>query len=196
MRGFTYVLANIVFRLFFRVEVVNADKVPLTGSALFCANHNTMIDMFFLGFKLKRWINWMAKEELFRNPIAAYIFRKLGAFPIKRGSGDIGSIKVVYKLLQEGNIVGIFPHGKRIDPAKIETAKIKPGAAMIAVNAGVPIIPAHISGGYKIFGKIRVVYGDPFIIGNKKDEKYTREELEELSKEIMKRVFSLAEGIN
>ena len=193
MRSFTYVLTNIIFKLFFRVEIVNADKVPLTGPALFCANHNTMIDMFFLGFRLKRWIHWMAKEELFRNPVAAFIFKSLGAFPIKRGSGDVGSIKIAYKLLQEGNIVGIFPHGKRIDPAKIEAAKIKPGAAMIAINTGVPVIPAHIRGSYRIFGKIKVVYGDPFVIGGKNDEKYTKEELAEFSKEIIKRIYSLAE---
>jgi len=193
MKGFAYVLTNIIFKLFFRVEIVNADKVPSTGPALFCANHNTMLDMFFLGYRLKRWIYWMGKEELFRNPITSFIFKSLGSFPIKRGAGDVGSIKNAFKILQEGHIVGIFPHGTRIDPAKIDSAKIKPGAAMIAVNAGVPIIPAHIKGSYRIFGKIKVVYGDPFVIGSKKDEKYTREELAELSKDIIKRIYSLAE---
>jgi 1-acyl-sn-glycerol-3-phosphate acyltransferase len=194
MRGFVYALTNIIFALFFKVEIVNANKVPLKGPALFCANHNTMLDMFFLGYKLKRWINWMAKEELFKNPITSFIFKSLGAFPVKRGTGDVGSIKIAYKLLQEGNIVGIFPHGKRIDPAKIDTAKIKPGAAMIAVNAGVPIIPAYIQGSYRIFGKMKIIYGDPFSIEIKKDEKYSREELAEISKDIIKRVFSLAGG--
>jgi 1-acyl-sn-glycerol-3-phosphate acyltransferase len=193
MKSFVYILTNIIFKLFFRVEIVNADKVPLTGSALFCANHNTMLDMFFLGYRLKRWINWMAKEELFKNPITSFIFKSLGAFPVKRGTGDVGSIKSAYKILQEGHILGIFPHGTRIDPAKIDSARIKPGAAMIAVNAGVPIIPAYIEGSYRIFGRIKVIYGDPFSIGSKKDEKYTREELAELSKEIIKRIYLLAE---
>jgi 1-acyl-sn-glycerol-3-phosphate acyltransferase len=194
MKGFAYVLTNIIFKLFFRVEVVNREKVPASGPALFCANHNTILDMFFFGFRLKRWIHWMGKEELFRNPLAAALLKSLGAFSVKRGTGDVGSIKIAYKLLEEGKIVGIFPHGTRIDPSKIETARIKPGAAMIAANAGVPVIPAYIQGNYRIFSKMRVIYGDPFRIESKQDGKYTKEDWAEFSRDIIKRVYSLAEG--
>lgn len=193
MKVFAYILTNIVFKLFFRVEVINAEKVPQSGPALLCANHNTMLDMFFLGYRLKRWIYWMGKEELFKNPLLGAILRSLGTFPVKRGAGDVGSIKIAYNLLKRDKIVGIFPHGTRIDPTKVETARIKPGAAMIAVNAGVPIIPANIQGNYRIFGKIKVIYGDPFTIENKQDGKYSKEEIAELGRDIIKRVYSLAE---
>ena len=66
MKKFALFLTGIFFRLFYKVELVNKDKVPARGAALFCANHNSMLDMFFLGYKLKRWIHWMAKEELFK----------------------------------------------------------------------------------------------------------------------------------
>lgn len=194
MKKFAIIITNIVLKLFFRVEIVNRHKVPAEGPALFCANHNTMLDMLFLGFKLDRWIYWMAKDELFKNPISAFFYRSLGAFPVKRGVGDVGSIKNAYKLLDERKIVGIFPHGTRIDPSKIETIKVKPGAAMIAVNTGVPIIPATVQGSYKLFSKMKVIYGDPFVIENTKDKKYTKEDLSELSRDIIKRVYSLVEG--
>lgn len=195
MRKFARIITNIVFKLFFRVEVVNPEKVPAEGPALLCANHNTLLDMFFLGFRLERWIYWMAKEELFRNRITAYVLRKLGAFPIKRGTGDVSSIKNAYKLLEDNKLVGIFPHGTRIDPSNIETMRVKPGAVMIAVNAGVPIIPATVCGSYKLFSRIKVIFGDPFYIDNQdKDKKLSKQEMSELSKDIIRRVYSLSEA--
>ncbi len=193
MKRFTYIVTRIFFTIFYRIEVINIEKVPQDGPALFCANHNTMIDMFFLGFKLKRWIYWMAKEELFRNPLMAVLLRSLGAFPIKRGKGDVGSIKNTYKLLKKGKMVGIFPHGTRLDPSKLETTRVKPGAAMIAVNAGVPIVPAMVQGSYKLFSKMKVIYGDPFMLENPEGGKLTSEELKEMSRDIIKRIYSLAE---
>lgn len=193
MKRLAIIISNIVFKLFFRVEVVNMNKVLSKGPAILCANHNNLLDMFFLGYKLNRWIYWMAKDELFKNPVAAFVYSKLGAFPVKRGKGDVGSIKSAYKLLDEGKIVGIFPQGTRIAPAKIETVKVKPGAAMIAVNTGVPIIPAAVQGSYKLFSKMRVIYGDPFFIESENEKKYTKEELTQLSRDIIKRIYMLAE---
>lgn len=192
MKIFARIITNIVLRLLFRIEVINSEKIPAEGPVLFCANHNSILDMFFLGFKIKRWIHWMAKEELFRNPVLSYIITKLGAFPVKRGKGDVGSIKYAYKLLGEDKIVGIFPQGTRIDPEKIETARIKPGAAMIAANTGVKVLPATVSGSYRIFSRMKVVFGEPFVI-KKEGEKPTREELTKISRDIIKRVYSLSE---
>ena len=192
MRTLARIVANIVFKLFFKVEVINCEKVPAEGPVLFCANHNSILDMFFLGYKINRWIYWMTKEEAFRNPILGFIIKKLGAFPVKRGKGDVGSIKYAYKLLSENKIVGIFPQGTRVNPNKIETARIKPGAAMIAANTGVKVLPATVTGSYKLFSKMKVIYGEPFVI-KKKGEKPTKEELTKISRDIIKRVYALSE---
>jgi 1-acyl-sn-glycerol-3-phosphate acyltransferase len=193
MRAFARLITKIIFKILFKVEVINLSKVPVEGSALVCANHNTILDMFFLGYKLKRWIHWMAKEELFRNSIAAYVLRKLGAFSVKRGRGDVSSIKNAYKLLEDGKLVGIFPHGTRIDSTNIEKARVKSGAVMIAVNAGVPIVPATVSGSYKLFSRMKIIFGDPFYI-EKKEEKFTKEEISDLSKDIVRKIYSLSEA--
>ncbi len=196
MRKFAIIITTIFFNLFYRVEVINKEYIPKEGAAIFCSTHTTILDMFFLGYKIDRWIHWMAKEELFRNPISRIIYTSLGAFPVKRGRGDVGSIKVAYKHLQEGRIVGIFPQGTRV--AKVKTAKVrvKSGAAMLAVNSGAQIIPALVVGSHRIFSRIRVVYGKPFTIPVKEDgSKYTAEELTQISNDIMDRVNSL-EGVS
>lgn len=193
MKKFAKFITKMVLTIFFKVEVYNRHKVPTDGPALLCANHNTILDMFFLGYKLDRWIYWMAKEELFKSKISGFIFKNLGAFPVKRGTGDVSSVKSAYKLLNDNKIVGIFPHGTRIDPSKIDTAKVKSGAAMIAANTGVPIIPATVIGNYKLFSRMRVVFGDPFVI-EAQDKKLTKEDLSEMSRDIIKRVYKLSEG--
>lgn len=191
MKKFAVLITKLFFGVFYNVELVNPEKVPAEGSAILCANHNTMLDMFFLGYKLKRWIYWMAKEELFKNPIAAWALRKLGAFPVKRGKGDVSSIKTAYKHLDEGHIIGIFPQGTRINASKADTIRIKSGAAMLASNSGTVIVPAAVQGSYKLFSRMKVIYGDPFKIES--DRKYTGEELSEISREIVKRIYALLE---
>ncbi len=196
MKKFAIFLTKLVFNLFFRVEIHNSENIPKEGPALLCATHKNMLDMFFLGYKLNRWIYWMAKEELFRNPVSGFIFKKLGAFPIKRGKGDVGSIKTAYKHFQEGNIVGIFPQGHRIKAGNRKTSAIKPGAALLATNAGVKVIPASVEGDYRLFGKIRVIYGEPYMIEAEQDKKLTSAELSEISRGIMERIYSLTERAN
>jgi 1-acyl-sn-glycerol-3-phosphate acyltransferase len=194
MKWIARAITRIFFKLFYRVQVVNKEAIPEKGPFLICAHHNTILDMFFIGYKLKRWIYWMAKEELFKNPIAGFIFRSLGAFSIKRGKGDVGSIKTALKLLQDGHIVGIFPHGTRVKQSDRKTARIRSGAAMLAVNSGCMVIPAAVVGSYKIFGRRRVIFGEPFDVGADTNRKYSSAELTDISIEIMKRVDSLEEA--
>lgn len=193
MKKFAYAITTIFFKLFYRLEVTNLELIPEKGAAILCSAHNTMLDMFFLGVKLKRWVNWMAKEELFKNPIVGYIFKKLGAFPVKRGKGDVGSIKTAYKLLNDGEIVGIFPQGTRVHARNAKSVRIKPGAAMLAVNANAMIIPAVVQGSYKLFSRMRVKYGEPFRIDAEDGKKLSTEELTAISDDIMRRVYALME---
>jgi 1-acyl-sn-glycerol-3-phosphate acyltransferase len=193
MKTFAVLVTKLVFRVFYKVEVINEGFVPKEGPALLCATHNTFMDMFFLGYKLDRWVYWMAKEELFKNPILGYIIKKLGAFPVKRGKGDIGSIKTAYKLLKDGKIVGIFPQGTRVKAGNVKQTRVKPGAAMLAVNSGAVIIPAVVQGSYKIFSKILVKFGEPFKLEIEEGVKPTTEELTRLSEDIMSKVNSLME---
>ena len=124
------------------------------------------------------------------------MFPRLGAFPIKRGKGDVGSIKTAYKHFEDGNIVGIFPQGTRVKANNRNSAGIKPGAALLATNAGVKVIPASVEGNYRLFGKIRVVFGEPYMIEVEKGKKLTSDELSEISRGIMQKIYSLSESVN
>mgnify|MGYP001019967909 CR=1 FL=1 len=193
MIEFLRLIVSAIFAVFYRVEVINANNVPESGPVLICANHNGIMDMFFIGYKIKRYVHYMAKEELFKIPLLGYIIKCLGAFPVKRGKGDVSAIKTVFKLLDEGKIVGIFPEGTRTRGKRKKDIKIKPGAAMIALRSGVDVIPVAVKGNYRLFSKVKVVFGKPFKIEAEEGKKYRNSELEKISEGIMKRVYALLE---
>jgi len=151
-------------KFLYRLEVTGLENIPAEGGVILCSNHPWTFDMFFIACKVKRLVHYMAKEELFKNPILAYILTKLGAFPVKRGTGDINSIRTALKILKEGKILGILPEGTRTGFNTLRKVKPKAGAALIAVKANVPIVPAAISGDYrKLFSKVKVKFENHFI---------------------------------
>lgn len=193
MDRFVKFLLKIYFGIFYKVEIKGMENVPKEGGVILCANHIGQLDMFFIGYKIKRLVHFMAKAELFNSRIVAWFLKGVGAFPVKRGTGDIGAAKTVYKLLKSGKIVGILPEGTRTRGKNLGDIKVKAGAAMFAVNAGVPILPVGVDGTYKFFTKVRVVIGKPYRIEADPERKLTPEELADLSEDIMRRVYALLE---
>src|SRR5690606_29770761 len=92
----------------------------------------------------KRQVCFMAKEELFRIPLFGGLIRQLGAFPVKRGTGDRGAFRAARSALAAGKVVGMFPEGTRYKDGKIHP--LKPGAALLAAESGALVLPMVITG--------------------------------------------------
>lgn len=192
MVAFTRFLLSIVFTVFYRVEIIGKEKLPSEGPVVLCSNHIGQMDMFFIGYRLKRLVHYMAKHELFKIPVIGFIIKNLGAFPVRRGTGDVKAIKTSLNLLKNGNIVGIYPEGTRVKEGT--TVDIKPGAAMLVQKTGALVMPVAIKGKYRIFSKVKVVFGEPFSLNMDSGKKYSNSELVEKTEYIMERVYSLLEG--
>ncbi len=187
-----YSFARVVFVLYFalfnRVKIKGLENVPSKGPLLLFANHPSALDMFLIAAYMKRRVHYMAKVELFKNPILAFLLKRVGAFPVSRGKGDVGSVKTVYKLLEQGEVVGVFPEGTRT--RKKDPTRRKAGAAMLAIHSNAPILPVGVSKLNKRSWEI--VFGQPFIMSAKNEgEHASKEELIEATSEIMNKIYGL-----
>ena len=132
-------------RLCYRFQVFGAEHLPPTGPVIVVSNHANFIDPIVVGCSLqKRQVCFMAKEELFRIPLFGGLIRQLGAFPVKRGTGDRGAFRAARSALAAGKVVGMFPEGTRYKDGKIHP--LKPGAALLAAESGALVLPMVITG--------------------------------------------------
>ena len=138
------------------------------------ANHLSNIDPWALGLPLwpKRQVRFMAKSELFRPPLWP-ILKLAGAFQVRRGYGDERAIKTAVELARAGEVVAIFPEGTRREKGLLRRRRARPhtGAARIALEAGVPLIPAAIAGTDRLLrlAPLRVAYGPPVELDDLRD---------------------------
>jgi 1-acyl-sn-glycerol-3-phosphate acyltransferase len=175
--------------LFHRITIVGRENIPKTGPVLMFANHPSAFDMFLIACLIKRKVHFMAKAELFENRILGFLIRRIGAFPVHRGKGDAGSVKSAMALLARGEVVGIFPEGTRTRVRNHD--RKKGGAALLAYHTDAPILPVAVDGQYRIFRKMRVIYGKPFHLNPPAGAKADREELYAGTCEILDRIYAL-----
>jgi 1-acyl-sn-glycerol-3-phosphate acyltransferase len=142
-----------LFNILFSWKVEGRENIPLTGPVVLVTNHVNLFDPFFLIFSFPRWINFMAKEELFRSPFLRPWLRWAGSLSIRRGGKIIDKQKMLRSArdaLEKGVILGMFPEGGRSRDGKLREGKT--GSAVIASRTNVPILPVGIVGTDKIEG--------------------------------------------
>ena len=160
--GLSYPVLRVVYRL--RYE--GAERLPAEGGYVLAANHSSSFDPWPLGMALfpRRYLRFMAKSELFWFPLGPFI-SSCGAFPVRRGQRDQDAVDTAVRLCREGHIVVMFPEGTRREKGlrKRHEARWRTGAARIALEAGVPLVPAGISGTAELtrLRAVRVAFGDP-----------------------------------
>jgi 1-acyl-sn-glycerol-3-phosphate acyltransferase len=152
-------------RFLYRLDARGLENLPKGGFVL-AANHTSNFDPWALGVPLypRRWLRFMAKSELYWRPLR-YVLDAAGAFPVRRGERDVEAIAKAVDLARAGEIVVMFPEGTRLKKGLRKKWEARPhtGAARIALDAGVPLVPAAVDGTDRLarLGPLRVVYGAP-----------------------------------
>ncbi|MCC6829760.1 MAG: 1-acyl-sn-glycerol-3-phosphate acyltransferase [Thermoleophilia bacterium] len=163
--GIAYVLCRPVFRLLFRLSRGGAQHVPRSGPVLFVSNHISGMDPPFLGAgALPRRLHFMAKKELFANPVGGWLIRSVGAFPVDRGGADRNAIRMAKDVLARGDALLMFPEGTRSEDGRLGPAW--PGAGSLALDPGVTVVPMAIWGSQRRFGPVRIELGAPLDLGD------------------------------
>jgi 1-acyl-sn-glycerol-3-phosphate acyltransferase len=155
-----------VLRVLFRLRVSGAENLPRAGGYVLCANHWSNFDPWPLAMPLfpRRFLRFMAKSELFWFPLG-HVIAAGGGFEVRRGESDQEAVDTALRLCREGHVVVMFPEGTRRSKGlrKRHEARWRTGAARIALEAGVPLVPAAISGTERIsrLARLSVAYGAP-----------------------------------
>jgi 1-acyl-sn-glycerol-3-phosphate acyltransferase len=149
-----YVLLGPLLRLVFRPRIEGLENVPESGPAIVAGNHLSFSDHFLMPAMLRRRITFLAKAEYFTGPglkgrLTAFFFRSAGQIPVDRSGKDAGqaAIREGLKVLGRGELLGIYPEGTRSHDGRLYKGKV--GVAVMALKAGVPVVPCAMIGTFE-----------------------------------------------
>jgi len=150
----------------FRLRARGLENVPREGGYVLACNHVSSFDPWPLAMPLwpRRYLRFMAKSELYWWPLRL-VLDGAGAFRVRRGRADVEAMTTAVQLAREGHVVAMFPEGTRRRKGLVKRFEARPrsGAARIALEAGVPLVPAAVAGTDHLMrlGPLRVAYGAP-----------------------------------
>jgi 1-acyl-sn-glycerol-3-phosphate acyltransferase len=179
---------------FFRARAIGVENVPLSGPLIVTPNHFSQMDHFFAGVYLRRKVQFMAKSQLFSNPVLTYIFTHGGVFPVRRGHNDEEAFATANTILDRGGAVLMYAEGGRSRTGDL--GEPKRGVGKLALESGVPVVPvaihgsAHVRGWKRFrFPKVTVQYGEPLSFPVKRDA--SREEQQQAANQVFDKVRAM-----
>ena len=175
---------------FYRARCIDSDNVPADGPAIIAPNHFSFLDHFFVAVYLRRKVQFMAKSQLFKPPLAV-VFKNGGVFPVRRGHHDEEAFKTAHAVLDRGAIVVMYAEAGRSRSGELGTPRH--GLGRLALEAGVPVIPTAIAGTERVrnwkrlqFPKVTVQFAQPLRF--ERVEEPTREQAQAASVVVFDRV--------
>jgi 1-acyl-sn-glycerol-3-phosphate acyltransferase len=146
-----------------RLRVYGRERIPRSGGYVVAFNHFSWIDIPAYGWATTRPLYFLAKAEAHAVPVAGAYLRLFGSFAVRRGESDREAVRRMREVVRDGNLLGVFAEGTRQRSGV--PGHVQPGAAMVALNEEVPVIPAAIHGSqfWQLgnFKPVSIVWGEP-----------------------------------
>ena len=188
--------------MLFTMKVIGREHVPNDEAAILLSNHISNFDPVAVGIGVAPdELRYLAKEELFKNILFRWLIIFFGAFPIRRGSIDRGSLKITFDILSQKKQLLTFPEGTRGDGITINPAK--PGIGMILYQSRVKAIPVFIKGSNNVlprkakflyFRHLEVRYGEPLSLEKYFEMPAERKTYDLITEEVTRGMRELAKG--
>jgi 1-acyl-sn-glycerol-3-phosphate acyltransferase len=184
----------------YRVRATGIENLPENTGFVLACNHISSFDPWPLGLPLwpHRQLRFMAKAELYRWPLT-YVVDGAGAFPVRRGQRDTEAIDTAVSLVRDGWPVAMFPEGTRRTKGLVKKFEARPrsGAARIALEGGVPLVPAAVAGtdGLSRLSRLRVAYGTPVDIDDLRGREDVAAAAHEATTRLMEAIYALEAGL-
>jgi 1-acyl-sn-glycerol-3-phosphate acyltransferase len=181
---------NALFATYFRWRIFNRERVPTSGAVILASNHASFLDPPFVGSPLKREASFLARDTLFKNPIARWVLTRWQAIPVDRDGSSASGLKRILAALEAHRAVILFPEGTRTRDGNLQ--RVRSGVGLLVVKSGAPVVPVRVWGSFEAWGRhvkiprpkqLTVKYGPPL------DFSALREEAAHCSKERLKAIY-------
>ena len=195
-------IAGFLARLLFRARVEGVEHMPRTGPFIVASNHCSNLDPPILGwatgYQIDRVVHFMAKAEMRRWPIVGWMASQTGVYFVRRGEADRAAQRFSLEALAAGRPIAIFVEGTRSRDGRLTAGR--PGAALLAIRSGAPIVPVAIAGTQRIFPgtsrvphptRVTVRIGEPLRLPHQRDGRIDRAALADGTEEIMLAIEAL-----
>jgi len=123
--------------------VVGRENVPKEGPFIVASNHKSYVDPPAVSVAIPQVVHFMAQDDLYTSPLGG-IIRRVATYPVRRGEHDISAVKESLKMLKRGDVIGVFPEGRRVEGPGFGKPEL--GVGMIAAHSGVPVVPIFVKG--------------------------------------------------
>jgi 1-acyl-sn-glycerol-3-phosphate acyltransferase len=201
-----YVVLGPVLRLLFRPRIEGLEHIPEDGAAIVAGNHLSFSDHFLMPAIIKRRITFLAKAEYFTGPglkgrLTAAFFRSAGQIPVDRSGKNAGqaAIREGLGVLNKGELLGIYPEGTRSHDGRLYKGKV--GVAVMAIRAGVPVVPCAMVGTFEIqppgqvlpkIQRVTVRFGEPLDFSRYEGLENEKAAIRAVTDEIMYAILGLS----
>src|SRR5215470_11579559 len=157
-----------VYKFYFGWRVYNPERVPLKGPVILASNHASFIDPPLVGAGVRRGINYLARQSLFRFPVVGWVLHRWNSVPVDREGGGAKGLKAILDRLLDGGAIILFPEGTRTRDGKLQPARS--GIGLTVIKSTAPVVPVRVFGTFEAYGRtmrwprprrLMVKYGQP-----------------------------------
>ncbi len=195
-------IIGFVSRLLWDTRIEGVENLPRTGPFILVTNHTSNLDPLMMGWasghQIDRIVHFMAKVEMRSWPLLGWLATQSGVYFVRRGEGDRAAQQFSLDALADGRPIALFPEGTRSRTGHLREGK--PGAALLAIRSGAPLVPAGIGGTHRIFpkgarfpraSKVRIRIGEPFTLPHQPNGRVDRDSLAAGTERIMSAIEAL-----
>src|SRR3982750_137860 len=181
---------RLVYKFYFGWSVYNPERVPLKGPVILASNHASYLDPPLVGSGVKRGINYLARDTLFRYPGMGWLLREWNSVPVDRDGGGAAGLKAILDRLLAGGAIILFPEGTRSADGSLQPARS--GIGLTVIKSSAPVVPVRVFGTFEAYNRhmrfprprqVSVKYGHPMVFEKLRSEAKT------CSKERLKQIY-------
>ncbi|HXG48756.1 MAG TPA: lysophospholipid acyltransferase family protein, partial [Methylomirabilota bacterium] len=146
-----WLLSRLIFATWFRWRVFHPENVPLEGPVVLASNHASFLDPPLIGAGLRRPLNYLARESLFRFPGVGALLRSWNAVPVDRDGGSGAGLKAILDRLLRGGAILLFAEGTRTRDGRLQPARS--GIGLVVIKSTAPVVPVRVFGTFEAYGR-------------------------------------------